>query len=106
MNRRFVQAFKAANKGLRPNFMAVGGFDGMRVIRQAFEATQGQTGGAALVNAMRGQSFESPRGPLTIDPATCDVVHDIYVRRVERRDGELWNVEIETFKAVKDPGRA
>jgi branched-chain amino acid transport system substrate-binding protein len=105
VNRQFVQAFKAANKGLRPNFMAVGGFDGMRVICKALEATQGQTGGEALVSAMKGQSFESPRGPLLIDPATRDVVHDIYIRRVERKDGELWNVELETFKSVKDPGR-
>jgi branched-chain amino acid transport system substrate-binding protein len=104
LNQKFVASFKAANKGVRPNFMAVGGWDGMRVIYKALEASKGQ-GGDALLAGMKGQSFESPRGPLLIDPETRDVVHDIYVRRVERVNGELYNVEIETFKSVKDPGR-
>jgi branched-chain amino acid transport system substrate-binding protein len=55
---------------------------------------------------MKGQAFESPRGPLLIDAQTRDVVHDIYVRRVERVGSELYNVEIQTFKSVKDPGRS
>ncbi len=104
LNKRFVDGFKAANKGMRPNFMAVGGYDGMRVIYRALEATKGAGGGAALLAAMRGQSFESPRGPIAIDAQTRDIVQDIYIRRVERRDGELHNVEFDTFKAVKDPG--
>jgi branched-chain amino acid transport system substrate-binding protein len=105
LNQKFVESFKAANKGLRPNFMAVGGWDGMRVIYKALEASKGE-GGDALLAGMRGQSFESPRGPLQIDPATRDVIHNIYVRRVERVGGELYNVEIETFKDVKDPGKS
>ncbi|MDB5897709.1 MAG: amino acid/amide transporter substrate-binding protein family [Ramlibacter sp.] len=105
LNQKFVQSFKAANKGLRPNFMAVGGWDGMRVIYKALEASKGE-GGDALLAGMRGQSFESPRGPLQIDPATRDVIHNIYIRRVERVGGELYNVEIETFKDVKDPGKS
>jgi branched-chain amino acid transport system substrate-binding protein len=104
-NQKFVESFKAANKGLRPNFMAVGGWDGMHVIYTALQATKG-AGGEALVNAMKGQSFESPRGPLLIDPQTRDVVHNIYIRRVERVGGELYNVEFETFKDVKDPGKS
>ncbi len=104
-NQKFVEAFKAANKGLRPNFMAVGGWDGMHVIYKALELTKGQ-GGDALLAAMKGLSFESPRGPLQIDAQTRDVVHDIYVRRVERVNGELYNVEFETFKSVKDPGKS
>jgi branched-chain amino acid transport system substrate-binding protein len=103
LNQKFVESFKAANKGLRPNFMAVGGWDGMRVIYKALEASRGQDGDALLAG-MRGQSFESPRGPLLIDPKTRDVVHNIYIRRVERVGGELYNVEIETYKDVKDPG--
>lgn len=103
-NQKFVEAFKAANKGLRPNFMAVGGWDGMRVIYKALEASKGQ-GGDALLAGMKGQMFESPRGPLLIDAQTRDVVHNIYVRRVERVGNELFNVEIETFPSVKDPGR-
>jgi branched-chain amino acid transport system substrate-binding protein len=104
-NQKFVEAFKAANKGLRPNFMAVGGWDGMHVIYKALEASKGQ-GGDELLAAMKGQAFESPRGPLLIDAQTRDVVHDIYVRRVERVGSELYNVEIQTFKSVKDPGRS
>ncbi|HEX2546542.1 MAG TPA: ABC transporter substrate-binding protein, partial [Ramlibacter sp.] len=102
MNQKFVASFKAANKGLRPNFMAVGGWDGMRVIYHALQSSKGQ-GGDALLAGMKGQVFESPRGPLLIDAQTRDVVHDIYIRRVERVGGELWNVEFETYKGVKDP---
>jgi branched-chain amino acid transport system substrate-binding protein len=104
LNQKFVSSFKAANKGLRPNFMAVGGWDGMRVIYHALEASKGQ-GGDALLAGMQGQLFESPRGQLLIDAQTRDVVHDIYIRKVERVGGELWNVEFETFKGVKDPAK-
>ena len=55
---------------------------------------------------MKGQSFESPRGPVSIDPATRDIVQNIYVRRVERSGGQLWNTEFETVRDVKDPGKA
>ncbi|HLS54921.1 MAG TPA: ABC transporter substrate-binding protein [Zeimonas sp.] len=103
-NKAFVAAFGKASNGMRPNFMAVGGYDGMRVIYAALEATRG-AGGEALVAAMKGQSFESPRGPVTIDPQTRDVVQDIYIRKVERVGGQLHNVEFDSLKAVKDPGR-
>ncbi len=102
-NKKFVEAFQAANK-FRPNFMAVGGYDGMRVIYNALNATKGQ-GGEALLNAMKGQVFESPRGPVLIDAQTRDIVQDIYIRRVERKDGQLWNIEFDVQKAVKDPGK-
>jgi branched-chain amino acid transport system substrate-binding protein len=102
-NKKFVDAFQAANK-FRPNFMAVGGYDGMRVIYNALNATKGQ-GGEALLNAMKGQVFESPRGPVLIDAQTRDIVQDIYIRKVERKDGQLWNVEFDVQKAVKDPGK-
>ena len=105
LNKRFVEAFGKANNGLRPNFMAVGAYDGMRVIYEAAKATQGGTGDALLA-AMKGQSFESPRGPVTIDPQTRDVVHNIYVRKVEKVGGQLWNIEVQTFTAVKDPAKA
>jgi branched-chain amino acid transport system substrate-binding protein len=102
-NKKFVEAFQAANK-FRPNFMAVGGYDGMRVIYNALNATKGQ-GGEALLNAMKGQVFESPRGPVLIDAQTRDIVQDIYIRKVERKDGQLWNIEFDVQKAVKDPGK-
>ena len=102
-NKKFVDAFQAANK-FRPNFMAVGGYDGMRVIYKALDATKG-AGGDALLAAMKGQVFESPRGQVLIDAQTRDIVQDIYIRKVERVDGQLWNIEFDSLKAVKDPGK-
>ena len=105
-NKKFVEAFTKANPGLRPNFMAVGGYDGMRVIYEALRATKGQGGGDALLAAMKGQIFESPRGPMYIDAQTRDVVQNIYLRKVERKDGQLYNIEFEVIKDVKDPGKS
>ena len=104
-NKKFVAEFSKANKGLRPNFMAAGGYDGMRVIYEAAKASKGQ-GGDALLAGMKGQIFESPRGPMFIDAQTRDVVHNIYLRKVEKKDGQLWNVEFDVIKDVKDPGKA
>ena len=105
-NKKFVEAFKKANKGMRPNFMAVGGYDGMRVIYEALKNTKGgQGGGDALLAAMKGQIFESPRGQIFIDAQTRDIVQNIYLRRVEKKDGELYNVEFDVIKEVKDPGK-
>ncbi len=103
-NKKFVAEFMALNK-FRPNFMAVGGYDGMRVIFNALEATKG-AGGEALLAAMKGQVFESPRGPVYIDAQTRDIVQDVYIRKVEKKDGQLWNVEFATIKQVKDPGKS
>jgi branched-chain amino acid transport system substrate-binding protein len=105
LNKKFVEAFGKANNGLRPNFMAVGAYDGMRVILEAAKRTKG-AGGEALLNAMKGQTFESPRGPMYIDAQTRDVVHNVYVRKVERVGGHMWNTEIQTVTDVKDPGKA
>ena len=104
LNKKFVDAFAKANNGLRANFMAVGAYDGMRVIYEAAKATKG-AGGEALLNAMQGQVFESPRGPMYIDAQTRDVVHNVYVRRVGRMGDQLWNQEIETVTDVKDSGK-
>ena len=105
LNKKFVAAFEKANAGLRPNFMAVGGYDGMRVIYEAARATKGGSGDA-LLTAMKGQLFESPRGPMFIDAHTRDVVHNIYIRRVEKVGGQLYNQEFDTLKDVKDPGKS
>lgn len=105
LNKKFVEAFGKANNGMRPNFMAVGGYDGMRVIIEAAKATKGGSG-EALLNAMKGQSFESPRGPMLIDPQTRDVVHNVYIRKVERVGDQLFNQEFATIKDMKDPGKA
>jgi branched-chain amino acid transport system substrate-binding protein len=102
-NKKFVDAFMAANK-FRPNFMAVGGYDGIRLIFRGLEGTKG-AGGDALLAAMKGQIIDSPRGSILIDGQSRDIVQDIYIRRVERVNGQLWNVEFDAQKAVKDPGK-
>jgi branched-chain amino acid transport system substrate-binding protein len=102
MNKEYVAAFKKAN-GLRPNFISLGGYDGMHVIYEGLKKTQGKTDGATLVDAMKGMKWESPRGPISIDPETRDIVQNIYIGKVEKVGGELYNVEFATFEAVKDP---
>jgi len=101
-NKAYVEGYKKLN-GTRPNFMSVGGYDGMRMIYEALKKTNGNASGDALLAAMKGLSFESPRGPVTIDPATRDPIQNVYMRKVERVDGELWNVEFATTPSVKDP---
>lgn len=102
-NKAFVAKFKAVNPDMRPNVVAVSAWDALELIYRAVEATKGDTNGDALIAAMKGQSWNSPRGPISIDPATRDIIQNIYMRRVERRDGELYNMEFETFPNVKDP---
>jgi branched-chain amino acid transport system substrate-binding protein len=104
LNKKFVEAFGKANNGLRPNFMAVGAYDGMRVIYEAAKTTKG-AGGEALLNAMKGQVFESPRGPIYIDAQTRDIVQNVYIRRVEKIGTQMWNREIATVTDVKDIGK-
>jgi branched-chain amino acid transport system substrate-binding protein len=105
-NKAFVEAFEKANKGMRPNFMAVGGYDGMHLIYEALKKTNGETDGDKLIAAMKGMAWTSPRGPISIDPDTRDIIQNIYVRKVEKMNGELFNVEFETIPNVKDPVKA
>ena len=104
MNKDFVAAYKKMF-GQRPGFMAVSGYDGIHLIYEALKKTGGKTEGDALVEAMKGMKWESPRGPISIDPDTRDIVQNIYIRKVEKVDGELYNMEFATFEAVKDPGK-
>jgi branched-chain amino acid transport system substrate-binding protein len=105
LNRTFVEAFQAAY-GKRPNYHSVAGYDGMHLIYEALKKTGGNVDGNALVAAMKGMSWESPRGPISIDPETRDIVQNEYIRRVERANGQLYNVEFATIEAVKDPMKA
>ena len=105
-NKAFVAAFEKANSGMRPNFMAVGAYDGMALVYHALEKTKGDASGDALIAAMKGMSWMSPRGPVSIDPETRDIVQNIYVRKVEKKNGSLYNVEFETIPNVKDPYKA
>jgi len=104
-NEEFVAAFKKAG-GMRPNFFSVGGYDGMHLISEALKRTSGSADADRFISAARGMKWESPRGPISIDPDTRDVVHNIYLRKVERKGNELYNVEFETVPDVKDPVKA
>ena len=105
LNKKFVEEFKKANKNMRPNAVAVFGYDGARVIYDALKKTGGKGGGDALLAAMKGQIFESPRGQIYIDANTRDIVQSVYIRKVERVNGELYNVEFQEHKDVRDPPR-
>ncbi len=104
-NKAFVAAFKQANGGMRPNFVAVHAYDGMRMVYEALKKTGGKADGEALVGAIKGMSWVSPRGPVSIDPATREMIQNVYIRKVEKKDGELYNVEFETIANVKDPSK-
>jgi branched-chain amino acid transport system substrate-binding protein len=105
-NKAFVTAFKKANDGMRPNFMAVSAYDGMHLMYESLKKAGGKTDGDSLIAAAKGQAWESPRGPISIDPDTRDIIQNVYIRKVERKNGELYNVEFATFPAVKDPIKA
>ncbi|KWR76484.1 ABC transporter substrate-binding protein [Cupriavidus sp. IDO] len=105
-NKAFLKAFADANPGAgRPNFMAVAAFDGMNAIYEALKKTGGATDGDKVIGAMKGMKIMSPRGPITIDPVTRDVVQTVYIRKVEKVNGELYNVEFDKFADVKDSGK-
>jgi branched-chain amino acid transport system substrate-binding protein len=102
-NKAYVEAFMKANPSFRPNFMSLGGYDGIGLVYKALEKTGGATDGTKLIEAMKGMSWVSPRGPMSIDPDTRDIVQNIYMRKVEKKDGQLWNIEFATIPSVKDP---
>jgi branched-chain amino acid transport system substrate-binding protein len=103
-NKAYVDAFMKANNGMRPNFMSVGGYDGMHLIYEALKKTGGATDGEKVVEAMKGMAWTSPRGPMSIDPATRDVVQNVYIRKCELVDGKPYNVEFDKIENFKDPG--
>jgi branched-chain amino acid transport system substrate-binding protein len=102
LNEAFTEAYEQETKA-RANFMAVSGYDGMHLIYEALKKTGGSADGKTLVAAMKGMSWESPRGPMSIDRDSGDVVQNIYIRKVEKVDGEMRNIEFETFGNVRDP---
>ena len=105
-NKAFVKAFKEVAKGLpRPNFMAVGGYDGMAAIAQVVAKLGNAIDGDKAMEILKHVKMTSPRGPIEIDPATRDIVQTVYIRRVEKVGAEYWNVEFDRFPAVKDPGK-
>jgi branched-chain amino acid transport system substrate-binding protein len=105
LNKAYVAAFEQTN-GFRPDFVSVGAYDGLHLIYEALKKTNGNAEGDALLAAMKGMAWESPRGPISIDPQTRDIVQNIYIRKVEKVNGQLYSVEFVTYEAVKDPMKA
>jgi len=105
LNKEFVAAYSAEFKR-NPDFGSVGAYDGMHVIYEALKKAGGKTDGDSLVAAARGLSFESPRGPIQIDPDTRDIVQTISIRQVRKVGSGLRNVVIDKVEKVKDPGSA
>jgi branched-chain amino acid transport system substrate-binding protein len=104
-NKAYVDGMMKANNGMRPNFHSVGGYDGMHLIYAALAKAGPNATGEQLVEAMKGMKWVSPRGPMSIDPATRQAVQNVYLREVKMVNGQPWNVEFETFENVKDPGK-
>jgi len=105
MNEKFVKDFNA-DYGRNPDFFSVGGWDGMHAIYETLKKTNGDTDGEKLINAVKGMKWESPRGPIAIDPDTRDIIQTVYIRRVEKVDGKVVNVEFDKVENVKDPVKA
>jgi branched-chain amino acid transport system substrate-binding protein len=104
-NKAFLAAYSQINPKQRPNFMAVGGYDGMAAVYEVVRQLNGNIDGDKAMQVLRGMKLNSPRGPIQIDAETRDIVQNVYVREVKKIDGKLYNVEFETIAAVKDPGK-
>lgn len=103
-NKAYVAAFTKANKGMRPNFHSVGAYDGMQLLYAALKKTGGNSDGTKLLEAMKGMSWNSVRGPVTIDPATRDIIQTVYIRKAQKVDGGMYNVEFDKVEKFRDPG--
>ena len=104
-NKAYVAAYEKAYPNDRPNFMSIGGYDGMQLIDKVLQKTGGDASAQKFIDAAKGMHWISPRGPVTIDPATRDIVQTIYIRKVEKVDGKLQNVEFDKVENFKDPGK-
>jgi branched-chain amino acid transport system substrate-binding protein len=106
LNKAYVKAYaEVYGPDLRPNFMSVGGYDGMAAIYRVIEQLKGEVGGDKAMAVLKGMKLDSPRGAIEIDAATRDVIQTVYIRRVEKVDGKVVNVEFDKVAAVKDPGK-
>jgi len=105
LNKEFVKAYNEEFHR-NPDIYSIGGYDGMHLIYEALKKTGGKADGDTLIAAAKGMSWESPRGPMSIDPETRDVVQTVYIRRVEKVGSELVNVEFDKVENVKDPFKA
>jgi branched-chain amino acid transport system substrate-binding protein len=105
VNKAFVTAFNAEFKR-NPDYFSVGGYDGMHIIYEALKKTGGKAEGDRLIESVKGMKWESPRGLVSIDPDTRDIINTVYIRRVEKVNGQVRNVEFAKFENVKDPVKA
>jgi branched-chain amino acid transport system substrate-binding protein len=105
LNHAFVAAYNA-EFNRNPDLFSVGGYDGMHMIYEALRKTGGKADGDSLIEAVKGMAWESPRGPASIDPETRDIINTVYIRRAEKVNGKVVNVEIAKFENVKDPVKA
>jgi branched-chain amino acid transport system substrate-binding protein len=103
-NKAYVAAFEKANKGMRPNMHSVGGYDGMQLLYLALAKTGGDSSGDKLLAAMKGMTWTSPRGPVQLDAATRDMVQDVYIRKAEKVNGKMYNIEFDKIEKFRDPG--
>jgi branched-chain amino acid transport system substrate-binding protein len=102
LNAAFVKEFNAMH-GRNPDFFSIGGYDGMHAIYETLKKTGGKTDGETMIAAAKGLKWESPRGPMSIDPETRDVVQTVYIRRVQKVGNELVNVPFDKVENVRDP---
>ncbi|WP_295542598.1 ABC transporter substrate-binding protein [uncultured Pseudacidovorax sp.] len=106
-NEKFVKDFLAEfGTQMRPSYFAITAYDAMTAIDLAYKKAGAEASGEKVMEALKGLAFESPRGPIEIDPATRDIVQTVYIRKVEKtKDGQLVNVEFDKFDRVKDPAK-
>ena len=104
-NKAYTEAYYKAYPKDRPNFMSMGGYDGMHLIAEVLKKTGGNADAEKFIEAAKGMKWTSPRGPISIDPATRDIVQTIYIRKVERIAGKRQNVEFDQVNEFKDPGK-
>jgi len=102
LNREFVKAYNDEFHR-NPDIYSIGGYDGMHLIYEALKKTGGKADGDSLIAAAKGMHWESPRGPISIDPRTRDIIQTVYIRRVQKVGNELVNVEFDKVENVKDP---
>jgi len=105
LNKKFVKDYNEAY-GRNPDIFSIGGWDGIHAIYEALKKTGGKTDGETLVAAAKGMAWESPRGPISIDPDTRDIIQTVYIRRVEKVGDKIQNVEFDKIENVKDPVKA
>lgn len=105
VNKAYVAAYYKAYPKERPNFMSVGGYDGMTLIDKVLQKSGGKSDAESFIAAAKGMAWESPRGPVSIDPETRDIVQNVYIRKVEKVGDRLQNIEFDKVAAFKDPGK-